>query len=174
MKTLSILAGATFAISSLLIPQIASAEDCISFNPGTTTVKKVNNSWKIVDGSHWMFDFGSNLKEAKQSYAVIRYYGLNKSCFVGRPGPSFTYMLRGNAAPAGSMPGEDCVGFNRTNLRVGQLNGRWKIMDGNHLLFDFGNSRKEAMQSLYYIQKYNMNKSCFVGRPGPSFKYLRR
>lgn len=174
MKTPHILMAATLIIGSLLMPQMASAEDCIGFNPGTTEVKKVNGSWKIVDGSHWLFDFGNNLKEAKKTFQIIRYYGMNKSCFVGRPNPSFQYMLRGTAAPSGSMPGEDCIGFNRSNLRVKKLNNRWKIVDGNHLLFDFGNSRKEALSSLFYIKKYHMNESCFVGRPGPSFEYLRR
>lgn len=174
MKTPSILMTATLVIGSLLMPQIASAEDCIGFNPGTSKIKKVNGSWKIVDGNHWLFDFGSKRNEAKQAFRTIRYYGMNKSCFVGRPGPSFQYMLKGNAAPAGGMPGEDCIGFNRSNLKLKKLNGRWKIVDGRHLLFDFNNSYAEAKESLRYIKKYRMNKSCFVGRPGPSFEYMRR
>jgi hypothetical protein len=46
-------------------------EDCVSFSPATTTVKQIQNSWKIVDGAHWMFDFGTNKAAADQALAVI-------------------------------------------------------------------------------------------------------
>lgn len=69
-------------------------EDCISFNPHTTQVKHVNGHWKIVDGSHWMFDFGNNESEARQSLATIKKYGFRYSCFVGRPDPNFEYLRK--------------------------------------------------------------------------------
>ena len=69
-------------------------EDCVGFNPKSATVKKVNNRWKIVDGNHMMFDFGTNLGEAKQSLSIIKHHGFTRSCFVGRPGPSFTYLRK--------------------------------------------------------------------------------
>jgi len=62
-------------------------EDCISFNPQTAMVKKIQGSWKIVDGSHWMFDFGGKKKEAKKALKIIKKYQMNQSCFVGRPSP---------------------------------------------------------------------------------------
>jgi len=121
-----------------------------------------------------MFDFGNNANEARKALRVIRHYRLNNTCYVGRPGPSFTYMKNGNRAPAGNMAGEDCVGFNNHNTSVRQINGRWKIVDGGHMMFDFGNKRQEARKSLRIIKRYGFNKSCFIGRPNPSFKYLRR
>jgi hypothetical protein len=69
-------------------------EDCVSFNPATTTVQQIKGSWKVVDGSHWMFDFGANKAEAEQTLAIIKKYGFTHSCFVGRPGPSFTYLRK--------------------------------------------------------------------------------
>ncbi len=149
-------------------------EDCLAFNPATTQVKQINGRWKIVDGSHWMFDFAGNRAEAVKSLAVIKKYKANKSCFVGRPNPSFKYLLAGNRVPTGAMPGEDCVGFNPNTAQVKKLGNRWKIVDGNHLMFDFSNNKAEAEQSLAVIKKYGATKSCFVGRPNPSFAYLRR
>ncbi len=67
-------------------------EDCVSFNNKTIAVKKINGRWKIVDGSHWIFDFGEKEKEARQAFAIIKKYKYTKSCFVGRPDPSFQYM----------------------------------------------------------------------------------
>ena len=54
------------------------------------------------------------------------------------------------------------------------MDGRWKIVDGDHWMFDFGNKQKEANQALAIIKKHGFTRSCFVGRPGPSFKYMRK
>jgi hypothetical protein len=160
--------------SGSLTPVQPLKEDCVGFNPDTTQVQRIDGRWKIVDGSHWMFDFGNNEGEARKALRVIKRYNTNKSCFVGRPHASFTYLKRGNNAPAGHMPGEDCVGFNTANAQVQHIDGRWKIVDGSHWMFDFGNKENEARTSLQVIKKYGFNKSCFVGRPDPSFTYLRR
>ena len=148
-------------------------EDCVSFNPRTAEVKQINGRWKIVDGDHWVFDFGSKRGEAELALQIIKHYRMNQSCFVGRPDPSFQYMLVSGHAPQGSYPGEDCVSFNPRTTEVKQINGRWKIVDGSHMMFDFGNKRDEAELALRIIKKYGFTRSCFVGRPDPSFTYLR-
>jgi hypothetical protein len=149
-------------------------EDCISFNPATATVQQIQGSWKIVDGSHWMFDFGNKESEAKKSLNIITKYRMNQSCFVGRPNPSFQYMLVSGNAPTGALKDEDCVSFNPATAAVQQIQGSWKIVDGSHWMFDFGANQSEAHQALAIIKKYGFTHSCFVGRPGPSFTYLRR
>jgi hypothetical protein len=127
-----------------------------------------------VDGTHWLFDFGSKKTQADRALAIIKKYNVNQSCFVGRPKPSFDYLLVSGKPPAGSMPGEDCVRFNPATTTMAQDRGRWKIVDGTHWLFDFGSKLPEAEQSLTIIQHHGFTRSCFVGRPKPSFKYLRR
>jgi hypothetical protein len=149
-------------------------EDCISFNPNTAAVRRIDGSWKIVDGSHWLFDFGSKQSEARQALRIIKHYGMNQSCFVGRPNPSFEYMLVSGNAPSGSLSGEDCVSFNPNTISVRRIDGSWKIVDGSHWLFDFGSKQSEARQAFTIIKHYGFNRSCFVGRPHASFKYLRR
>ncbi len=149
-------------------------EDCVGFSTANAKVKHINGSWKIVDGSHWLFDFGGKKNEAIRSLQIIKRYSLNKSCFVGRPHPSFSYMKHNNQVPAGAMPGEDCIGFNTTHAEVQHINGSWKIVDGSHWLFDFGGKEGEARQALQIIKQQGCNNSCFVGRPQASFKYLRR
>jgi len=153
---------------------VVAKEDCVSFNPRTATVQRIGRSWKIVDGSHWMFDFGTKRTEAEQALRIIKRYGMDQSCFVGRPDPSFQYMLISGNAPKGSFPGEDCVSFNPRGARVKDINGRWKIVDGSHWMFDFGSNEAEARQALAIIKKYGFKYSCFVGRPDASFQYLRR
>jgi len=39
-------------------------EDCVSFNPANIEVKKVRGRWKILEGSHWILDFGNKQNEA--------------------------------------------------------------------------------------------------------------
>ena len=160
----------------LPIPQPGPAlqEDCLSFNPKTASVKNINGSWKIVDGSHWMFDFGNKRNEAYRALKIIKHYGMNRSCFVGRPDPSFQYMLVSGQAPKGGIPGEDCISFNPNTIQVKKFSGSWKIVDGNHWMFDFGNKKAEAEKAYAVIKKYGFTRSCFVGRPDPSFQYLRK
>ncbi|MCP3898264.1 MAG: hypothetical protein GY707_00865 [Desulfobacteraceae bacterium] len=155
-------------------PPVSVIEDCISFNPTTTTVQRINSDWKIVDGSHWMFSFGNKKTEAEKALAIIKHYRMNRSCFVGRPNPSFTYLKVGSAAPAGSFAGEDCLAFDPNNIIVKQISGDWKIVDGSHWIFSFGSKKAEADQALAIIKKYGFTSTCYVGRPGPSFKYLRK
>lgn len=71
-----------------------SGEDCVSFNPGRIQVSRINGRWKIVEGSHWLMDFGNKENEARQSFRILRHYGFTRSCFVGRPNPSMTYFRR--------------------------------------------------------------------------------
>jgi hypothetical protein len=149
-------------------------QDCVSFNPQTASIVTVRGSWKIIDGRHWLFDFGQKKTEAEQALRIIKHYGMNQSCFVGRPQPSFQYLLVSGNTPVGSMPGEDCVAFNPQTTTVQSINGQWKIVDGNHWLFDFGDNRSEAMMALEIIKRHGFTQSCFVGRPNASFTYLRK
>jgi len=156
------------------MPDPAVQEDCLSFNPATTTVRNINGRWTIVDGNHLMFSFGDRKLEALKALKVIKYYRMNQSCFVGRPDPRFRYLLVNGKAPQGSMPGEDCVSFNPNTIEVRNIDGRWKIVDGNHWRFDFDNKEEEARKAFAIIRKYGFTRSCFVGRPDPSFNYLRK
>ncbi|HHE07779.1 MAG TPA: hypothetical protein ENL01_02555 [Chlorobaculum parvum] len=149
-------------------------EDCISFNPATTTLRNIDGRWTIVDGNHLMFNFGDKMVEAIKALRIIKHYKMNQSCFVGRPDPSFSYLLVNGQAPQGSMPGEDCVSFNPNTIKVKKINGRWKIVDGNHWVFDFNDKEGEARTAFAIIKKYGFNHSCYVGRPDPSFMYLRK
>ncbi len=69
-------------------------EDCVRFNPDKIQVKYVNGHWKIVEGSHWIMDFGKKAKEATQALNIIKAYGYDRICYVGRPDPSMTYLKK--------------------------------------------------------------------------------
>ncbi len=149
-------------------------EDCVGLNPRSSTVSGSGGRWKIVDGKHALFDFGNKQDEAHKALRVIQHYGVTQSCFVGRPGPSLKYLLVAGNAPSGALGGEDCIAFNPATTEVKEVQGRWKIADGSHWLFDFEGKQDEARQALAVIKRHGFTHSCFVGRPDPSLQYLRK
>ncbi len=148
--------------------------NCIRFDPDSLTIRQVNGRWKIVDGDHWLFDFGSNPDTADRALKVIRHYRMNRACFVGRPDPSFSYMLAKGGSPSGTMAGEDCVAFDPKTVTVSKFQGNWKILSGRRWLFDFGKNQTDARKALAAIRLHGFNHSCSVGRPDTGFSYLRR
>jgi len=149
-------------------------EDCVPHDPDNITVEFINGSWKIVEGDHWILDFGLNEAEALETYAILLYYGMNDLCYVGRPDPSVMYALIDGASPLGPYPGEDCVSFSPENIEVVYVAGRWKIVEGDHWILDFDQNEDEARLALAIIQSYEFQYICFVGRPDPSFVYFRQ
>ncbi len=150
-------------------------EDCISFNPSAVTVEQKNGSWKLVQGSMWMLDAGANKSEMDRAKTIVQHYGMSKQCYVGRPDPSLEYWLAGASAPAGALPGEDCTNINPGGLSIRNSGvGRFTILsNGNHAAFT-APSQEEAQELIKVIKYYGFTKSCFVGRPGPSMRYLRK
>ena len=68
-------------------------EDCLSFNPANLKITKAGNSWLMSDGSHRMHVF-PNREEADQALGIIKKYGFDQTCYIGRPDPSMTYFRR--------------------------------------------------------------------------------
>ena len=149
-------------------------QDCISFNHNNVTASRINNRWKVVDGSSWLMDFSNSQSEAIKARDIIRHYDLSKMCFIGRPNASMIYFLVNNVAPQGAFPGEDCIAFNQGGLRIVNQGGVWKITDGTSSMLSFGSNRNEANAALATLQRLNVNRQCFVGRPDPGMEYFRR
>ena len=167
-------AGASPPAAGGPTPSGSAVRDCVRFNTQTAELRQIQGRWKIVDGNHWMFDFGGNSGEASRALSIIRHYRMNEICYVGRPNPSLTYLLASGQAPSGAVSGEDCVGFDPRSSMVKAVQGRWKIDDRGHAVFDFGAKQNEAQQALNSIREYDFARSCYVGRPRPSFAYMRR
>jgi len=157
------------------VNSVYSAQDCIRFNPSTASVARRQGRWKIVDGSHWVFDFGpgsGDRAEAQRTLQIIQHYGMDQVCFVGRPNPSAQYLLASGQAPRGRMQDEDCLRWNAPEVTHHPQHG-WRIVDGNSIRMSFPNYW-EAHRTLERIEHHGFNRACYVGRPGPSFRYFRR
>ena len=69
-------------------------EDAIKFNLATIEARLINNSWKVVDGTMWILDFGDSEANARQAVAIIKKYRVHYQCFVGRPHAPMMYFRR--------------------------------------------------------------------------------
>lgn len=150
----------------------ALTEDCVGFTPGRLRVENVGGRWKIVEGAHWVADFGANRSAADAGLAVILRYGFTTQCFVERPNAAMTYWRRGANVP--SLPtgaGEDCNAVDPANVRARFVSGAWKVVDGSNWLLHFGANRDAAERAVTVIQRYNLNRQCFVARPNPPMTY---
>lgn len=67
-------------------------EDVIAFDRSNLSVVQIGDRWKVVEGTHWLLDFGPGQGNAVAALHFIRKYRFDEICFVGRPDPSMTYF----------------------------------------------------------------------------------
>lgn len=95
MKKISVLLFLVLSLAFVPVQDIKAQnvqEDCVGFNPDKIEVKKIRGRWKIIEGKHWIMDFRSKKGEAEKAFQIIKKYGFDHICFVGRPNPSMTYF----------------------------------------------------------------------------------
>ncbi len=153
-------------------------EDRIPFVRANVAAIQVGGRWKVAEGSHWMLDTGTSEWEARRAVDLINHYRLASLCFVGRPrcgdlSPMTYWLTDTGGAPTGTVPGEDCLPFDPSNLAVVEVGGRWKVVEGTHWLLDFGPGQGNAVAALHFIRKHRFDQICFVGRPDPSMTYFK-
>jgi hypothetical protein len=152
-------------------------EDCLGFDPANVQAVNVGGRWKVVDGPHWILDFGASQANAEKARDIIKHYGMDEICFVGRPSRTgqqlMMYFKVNGAAPAGAFPGEDAIPFNPANVTAQQAGGRWKVTEGSMWMLDFGVSEANARKAAALIKQYGFQFQCFVGRPGAPMMYFR-
>jgi len=153
---------------------VVRAETCVSFKPGALRIQPIGRGFALATPSRRVINtFGSRFFEAMRGLQIIRYYGYNRRCTVGRPGRAMVYWLRGAVVPVGPIPGEDCLKFNPDRTGVVFGGGGWRIVEGSRSLFTVP-SRREGLRALNVLRRYRFTRSCFVGRPRASMSYLRR
>jgi hypothetical protein len=133
----------------------------------------------LVDGNNWLLDFDQKADDAKQAFDLIKHYKLTKMCFAGRPATSIRdlmmYFLTDDQAPEGPFDGEDAISFNPNNVEAKQINGSWKVVDGEHWMLDFGQKQQAAVNAVAFIRYYQFQYLCFVGRnSGAKMMYFRK
>jgi hypothetical protein len=66
--------------------------DCITFDTGSVDIRQEESAWLLHSSDARMLLL-PNEEEARMAKAAILTYGLNRQCFVGRPGPSFEFWM---------------------------------------------------------------------------------
>ncbi|NLD91184.1 MAG: PASTA domain-containing protein [Fibrobacter sp.] len=169
-----VMAGISISYTVQKLPDVQVTEDCLSCNPNNIQLVAEGSQVLMKDGNSRMLMF-PNMTEAQKALRIIKAYRLNQQCFIGRPAPSLRYWKSSNQAPQGALvSSEDCVSFNPSNLRVIRHNSTlYQIVDGSHAVFAAPNAT-EANTIINICKKYGFTKYCFVGRPDPSFTYLKK
>ena len=118
-------------------------EDRIPFNRANVAASRSGGRWKVAEGNHWMLDTGTSQGEAER--AGRDHQPLQARLDVLRRPPTLRRRLtddvlahRHRPRAVGQLPGEDCIPFDRANLAVVEIGGRWKVVEGTHWLLDFG------------------------------------
>lgn len=153
-------------------------EDCLAFNPRALSLRNRGGSggWTITEGNRLLFAFGNKKAQAKESLKLIKGYGFNQSCFVGRPGPSMRYLKKGSSVPsfsASAVKPRDCININNRTLSLRKNGANWALTDGRSIPLS-SQSKSEMVQAKGIIKKYGLSKQCFVGRPNAPFAFWLR
>jgi len=146
---------------------------CVSFNSGNATITHVDGSWSITDGVTSLDGFGEDQGQAERVLAIIQHYGMNERCVSREPDSGLRYWLVDGQAPSGMFSGELCFSFDTDGIQVTRSDESWKIVDGRSNILNF---REEdvARSAHRAIQKHGFSHFCSVGRPVPTFLYLRK
>ena len=67
---------------------------------------------------------------------------------------------------------ENCVAIAPEAVQVRQVMGRWKVVQGDEWILDFGPNEANAARARDVIGYYRFDRQCFVGRPNPPMMYF--
>lgn len=168
-----------FAVSLSFICLLAAVlplkaeDDTVTFETSATEVIQHDGRWKVAAGDLWLIDCGTDRQSAVRARDVIRHYGINEQRFVGTPNRAFTFYTSSGRAPAGAMPGEDAIAFNPANLAVRQIEGSWKLVDGELWLVDLGTNEAAARDLFDQVHRFGFDHIAYVGRPDAPMTYFR-
>jgi hypothetical protein len=141
------------------------------FNPQQISVRQESQRWHLVNGNFVLADFGADGFQAQRALQLIRHYGCDEQCWVGKCGPTFSYFLVNGHAPVGvprDTPGQT---FRPDKVTVQRTVQGWVVSDGAQLAIPVGTSQEDAQGLVRAIQRYHFD---FAGPLGPSMTFLAR
>lgn len=171
----NLLVATMMILFTIFSSKLLSQEDCLSLDPHSIELKRLNGKWFINSASvDRTLMTTTEFSTARKVKDIIEYYGFTQSCYIGRPDPDFQYWLVNYAAPRGSYKSETCrsIAVDKLDIIRARSESRiWTITDGQSLMFTF-NSRLDAEKALRIIKEYGFTFTCRVLRT--DFSYLRK
>jgi hypothetical protein len=139
-------------------PEVSLREDCRPFNPQALAVSDRGGAggWTITQGNRLLFSFGDKKEAAHESLEVIKAYGFNQSCFVGRPDPSMRYLKKGSSVPKitdAAIRPRDCINISNRPLSLQDNGSYWSLNAGNASLLAADN-KDEMVQAKAIVEHY--------------------
>ena len=167
-------------------------EDCKTLGE-ISLVKNENDIWQLNNDDSLLYYFPTE-EEALETKDKLNYYKATSLCECGKGPATFEngeengnatlmlYQLTEDGTGIGNSEEnsygndyEDCLPFNPESLVAKKVGGNWTIVEKpGHLMFSFDDDKQACYDALNIIKKYNFTQSCFIGRPNPSFHYLKR
>ncbi len=140
-------------------------EDCLPYTPNALRlVNEGAGGWLLTDGTSRMLVL-DNESDAQRALTLAR--SQTAHCFIGRNNgrPNrLNYIVEYWKGGAGvpSLPGEDCLPYNRTALRlVDEGPAGWLLTDGGSRMLTLDN-RADAERALALARA--ASAQCFIGR----------
>jgi murein DD-endopeptidase MepM/ murein hydrolase activator NlpD len=155
------------------IGSVQAHEACSAFDAEKLAIVYNGYQFDVRDSEGLLFR-APTMAEAQRLIEVVGQLQADRSCAVGLPGPSMTYLLRGCEPPPGAVAGEDCVTFDPASLALRrEPDGRFSLRSNLGTMQTFPDAM-EAGSALGILHKHGFTRHCFVGRPSPSLQYFRR
>jgi hypothetical protein len=146
-------------------------EGCIMFDTGHTYLEPAAANWKVRDFLHTVQDFGPYRGAAGRALAIIAYYHLDEVCRVGRASANLAMFRSSGEVPHNSMSGEDCVDVHPDKVQAVQRDDDWKVVEGDHELYDYGSDQTNATQAATAIKTFNLTRQCYYDRANTNLSY---
>jgi hypothetical protein len=152
-------------------PSWPSPEDCVSYNPGSVTVKYEAGSYTVSDGSKVVVRVYGQQGETTGQQALALAQRFSRHCYIGRNNNRSedrnAYVFDYWRHPSGNTPSivdqeEICSDYDRNNLTVEDMgNGYgWRVKDHDHVLHLFDN-QTDARNGKLVLAKYH--QICSIG-----------
>ncbi|MDX1639902.1 MAG: hypothetical protein R3281_18220 [Balneolaceae bacterium] len=141
-------------------------EDCLPYNPQNLRIEDEGaRGWLLTDGDSRMLMLASE-QDARKALAMTRQH--TSHCFIGRDNQRTNrrdYIMqywKGDSGLSATIPNEDCLPYNRGNLRIEDEGNRgWLLTDGSSRMVMLANEQ-DARNALAVARQHNMH--CFIGR----------
>lgn len=73
--------------------QTMKGEDCTEIHPEKVVAVERDGDWNVTDGTHEIFDYGSDRQGAEQAVTVIKTLNLARQCYYDRANLSASYWI---------------------------------------------------------------------------------
>jgi hypothetical protein len=148
-------------------------DDCMPLRTKLIKVSLIGKDWRLTDDNLSLFEFGPDQKAAELALRLLEKYEITELCSVGRPRPTFNYLLSNGNAPKGSIDGENCTEIDPLAVVVAESDKGFELQFKRKTLYSFA-EKSEAEVAMQIIRARGFSYACQLGGPPQGMTYLRK